>query len=804
VGDLTWRRAREERVRLAQARHRRRTRAERRDPEPFARAYFDAPWYAAQHPEAGPDPWRHYRATGIAAGFAPNPVFDVATYRFDHPDLASGDDPLVHWVLEGRWTDATPHPLFDPAWYRRAHPDIGATEPYLHYLTVGRAEGRATSAAVEPGTDIAGLRPALPVLDDPATARVTVIIPSYRRLAVTLRCLFALGRRTPPELRPRFLLTDDDPTRPVAAHLADIPGLALRANAQNLGFLRNVNAAAREATGEHLVLLNNDTVVEAGWLEALLAIVDRDPEVGLVGARLIEPDGRLQEAGVIMYRDGAGVPYGRGDDPDRHPYRYVREVDCVSGSCLLVRRSAWEGVGGFDEAYAPAFFEEYDLAYRLRRAGHRVVYQPAARIHHAGSATYGIETRDRQTLINGNRFRARFAAELATAHPGPDVEFLARERPHPGGVALVIDDRVPEPDRHAGALLTWQHLHLLQELGIRPVYLPFDGVVRQPWTARLEADGIEVLAPGVDPAAWLVDHGRFLDWVMVARPVPAERWIPGIRRWTDAALVYFTHDLHGLRERRRAELTGDPEAAEAARALDAVERSILSRADAVLTPSSAEVPVIREMAPGRYVGVLPPFVEPGLPPAADPPLDERTGVMFLGGFEHLPNIDAAEVLVRDVMPRVWAEVPEARVLIVGSDPTPDVLALAGDRVEVTGYVPDLGPVFARSRMTVSALRYGAGLKGKIVTSLEAGVPVVTTAIGNEGLDLRDGEEALLGETPDELAAAVVRLFREPGLAARLATGGHARVAQGFSREAVRTALRTALDEARRHRAAARG
>jgi glycosyltransferase involved in cell wall biosynthesis len=161
-------------------------------------------------------------------------------------------------------------------------------------------------------------------------------------------------------------------------------------------------------------------------------------------------------------------------------------------------------------------------------------------------------------------------------------------------------------------------------------------------------------------------------------------------------------------------------------------------------------------------------------------------------------------LVRDVMPRVWAEVPEARVLIVGSDPTPDVLALAGDRVEVTGYVPDLGPVFARSRMTVSALRYGAGLKGKIVTSLEAGVPVVTTAIGNEGLDLRDGEEALLGETPDELAAAVVRLFREPGLAARLATRGHARVAQGFSREAVRTALRTALDEARRHRAAARG
>ena len=804
VADRTWRRVRRVRGRIALARHRMRTRDLRRDPERFTRAYFDVAWYLGRHPDAAPDAWRHYRTTGVRSGLAPNPVFDVATYRYDHPGLGPEDDPLEHWVVEGRFAGSTPHPLFDAAWYRRAHADVGRAEPYLHYLSTGRAERRATSAAVDPGLDIADSRPSLPAPPaDPADVRVTVIVPAYGRLAVTLRCLHALGARTPAGIGVRFLLSDDGPSRPLADHLGAIAHLELRQNAANLGFLRNANAAAREAGGTYLVLLNNDTVVEPGWLEALLRPADADPSVGIVGARLLEPDGRLQEAGVIMYQDGAGVPYGRGDDPDRPAYRFLRDVDCVSGSCLLIRRSAWEEMGGFDERYAPAFFEEYDLCFRMRAAGHRVVYQPAARVHHAGSATYGIEVRDRQTRINGERFRRRWAAELAQAEAGPRQVLLARARRRPGGIALVIDDRVPEPDRHAGALLTWQHLHLLLELGITPIYLPDDGALRQPWVERLEADGIEVLAPDENMPAWLVDHGRHLDWVMVARPRVAERWLPLIDRWTDAAVVYFTHDLHFLRERRRADLTGDAAALDESRFLERLETRVLRTADAVLTPSSAEVGPITAIAPGRHVGVLPPIVEAGMG-LGSPPLAERHGVMFLGGFEHVPNIDAARLLVEEIMPRVWSQVPEATALIVGSDPTPAIRALAGDRVEVTGHVPDLGPVFARSRMTVSALRFGAGLKGKIVTSLEAGVPVVTTAIGNEGLDLIDGEEALIAETPDALAAAVVRLFQEEGLAERLAIAGQARVTRAFSRASARSALRAALDAARDHRDAERG
>ena len=798
---LTWRPAK----RLASAGQRKvlglRMWPVRRDPLAHALRYFDEGWYRTQVPGGlrDADAWTHYRTIGVGMGLAPNPVFDVPSYRFDHPDVAEwGGDALLHYVLRGRVTGATPHPLFDAAWYRRVHRDTGRMDPYLHYLTVGRQQRRATSSAVDAGTDIAAARLRFAVPDRIA---VTIIVPAYGNHALTYRCLYAVSTRTPARLRAHVMLADDDPGRPLGPLLGEVQGLEYRLNPVNLGFLRNCNAAAAAAMGDHLVFLNNDAVVQAGWLEALLEAASDGPRVGMVGGRLEGADGRLQEAGVIMYQDANGDPYGLGDDPDRPEYAFRRDVDCVSGACILVDRAAFEAAGGFDESFAPAFFEEYDLAFRLREQGHRIVYQPDCRVVHAGSATYGTQTRDRQTRINRARFVARWTAELAGQQRSASQMFLARERPHPGGVVLVIDDRVPETDRHAGALMTWQHIRLLEDRGCKVIYLPDDGVERQPYTHDLQRQGIEVLAPGVDMRAWLDDNGRYLDWVLVARPGVAERWLPLLRRWSGAAIVYFTHDLHFLRERRRYELTGEGRALNDSALLRTMEMRVLLSVDSALTPSSAEVPVIREMAPGIDVRVLGPYLSPSriVPPRGTPPLDHRHALMFLGGFDHLPNVDAAATLVHEVMPIVWRSAPDVRVLIVGNEPSPAVLALAGDRVEVTGFVPDLAPWYAQARVTVSPLRYGAGLKGKIVSSLEAGVPVITTTIGNEGLDLEPGVEALLGDTPDTLAAHVVRVFSEPGLAQTLADAGWQAIAQRFSRDRALVALTASLDAARAHR-----
>jgi GT2 family glycosyltransferase/glycosyltransferase involved in cell wall biosynthesis len=766
-------------------------------PERATSHLFDADFYRARYPDvagSGLDPLTHYRTIGALEGRAPNALFDVATYRYDHPDVADYDgDVLLHYVAVGRDRGATPHPLFDPAWYGAQQPDIGSRDPYEHYLHVGAPEGRAASAAVAPGSDLMSAPIVLPSAP-PDEARVTIVVSAFRHAALVRRCLAGIARHTPGDLGVRVLLADDDPAHPLAPLLADVEGLELVTNEQNLGFLRNCNAAAARATGDYIVFLNSDTVVLEGWLEACLDVALRDPHVGMVGARLLEPEGRLQEAGVVMFRDGWGYPFGRGDDPEAPAYTYVREVDAVTGACFMVRRVAWERLGGFDEAYAPAYFEEYELAFTMAAAGWKVLYQPAARVIHAGSASYGTAVRDRQTRLNHDRFTERWADELATRYEGPPDLFLARERPHRRGTVLVIDDKVPEYDRHAGALTIFQYLRLLVKEGFRVLYLPDDGQDREPYGEVLRQLGIEVLTGPFDAAAWFAEHGVHLDWVITARPYVTPRYLHHIRRRSRARVLYYPHDLHFLREQRRAEMTGDAGVLAESERLRAIETEIFRRVDCVLTPSEEEVPFIAELAPAAEIRVITPYFyrRGGTVPPADPPLEERRDVIFIGAYDHQPNVDAAIVLVREIMPLVWERVPDAHVALIGDFVPPEVAALAGERVSVPGHVPDLAPWWARARMSVSPLRYGAGVKGKIVASLEAGVPVVTTAVGNEGIALRPGVEALIGETPAELAAAIVRLYEEPETLTALARAGHAVIEGRFSEAHARDDLFTAM------------
>ena len=183
------------------------------------------------------------------------------------------------------------------------------------------------------------------------------------------------------------------------------------------------------ATGRHLLFLNNDTTVHPDWLAPLVRLADADPQVGMVGAKLLNTDGTLQEAGGAILSNGWGQLYGAGDDPALPQYNHVREVDVVVGACILVPRRAWDRVGGFDDRYAPAFYEEFDLAFALRDAGMRVLYQPASQVTHHGSNSYGAEARDRQSLLNHARFCAKWA-RLLPGQPAPGAApFQQRERP---------------------------------------------------------------------------------------------------------------------------------------------------------------------------------------------------------------------------------------------------------------------------------------------------------------------------------------------------------------------------------------
>ncbi len=761
------------------------------DPHPL----FESAWYAARHGVPLEEALPHYLCQGIIEGGAPNRLYDPAGYLSEYRDArASGLDAFTHFLKHGQAAGHDPHAFFETAWYIANTPGWrqSGLSPLAHYLRVGAAQGAACTGLLGALNGFSLDQPL--VLPERADPEVSVVIPAYGHYFQTLRCLYALAAHSGDTVGYETILIDDDPSNSLAPFLAGVPGLRLEQNARNLGFLHSCNRAAGLARGWHIVFLNNDTLVQPGWLAPLLQPVRDDPRVGIVGCKLLNADGSIQEAGGILFSDGWGCSFGRGEPATLPEFNYVRDVDVVVGAAFLVRREVFAAVGGFDRRYAPAFYEEFDLAFEVRRAGFRVVYQPASAVIHLGSTSYGPAQRDSQSRRNHAQFCLKWAAVLPQQPDRQMPMFLARQRPGCLGTILMIDDKVPEYDRHAGALTIFQYVGLLIGIGMRIVYWPADATAREPYTTRLQQMGVEVLYAPVTLASWLDRYGSQLHAVWTARPDVTAPLLDLLRSTTDAPILYYPHDLHFLREMRRYRLDGDLDALVESNRVRRLEMAIFDEVDVVMTPSATEAAVIDAAVPDATVRVIPPYIYPentaATPDSAA--FAARRDVLFVGGFAHPPNVDAALWLAHTIMPLVWRDAPDAQLLLVGDAPTAEIRALAGERVLVTGQVPDLDPWYARARLSASPLRYGAGVKGKVVSSLQAGIPVVTTAIGNEGIALEDGTEVLLGETAEALASAIARLLADPELCARLSASGAAVVRRRFGQAQARAIMQDIL------------
>ena len=229
--------------------------------------------------------------------------------------------------------------------------------------------------------------------------RASIVIPVYGQFTHTLACLRALAEH-PPQLPFEVIVVDDGSSDETPELLPRVGGLRYHRRAANGGFIAACNDGAGLAHGDCLVLLNNDTVPQPGWLDALLATFDQHPGTGLVGAQLLYPDGRLQEAGGVVFSDGNAWNYGRFGDPADPRYAHVRDIDYASGAAIAIPRELFLQLGGFDARYAPAYYEDTDLAFAVRAAGFRVLYQPAARVVHDDGPV--LTEAERRAAANGH------------------------------------------------------------------------------------------------------------------------------------------------------------------------------------------------------------------------------------------------------------------------------------------------------------------------------------------------------------------------------------------------------------------
>lgn len=665
----------------------------------------------------------------------------------------------------------------------------------LHHLDAPAAQVAPPS---EPGRSAVADPPAnpepveLPTTDQPLAS---IIVPVFNKLSFTAACLRSLVEHTPAGDW-EVIVVDDCSSDETPEYLAACRGIRVIRNPKNAGFIRSCNAGAEAALGEFLIFLNNDTTVTAGWLDALLDTFKRIDNAGVVGARLVYPNGRLQEAGGIIFNDASGWNYGRGDDPDLPQYNFVCDADYVSGACLAIRRADFKALGGFDTRFIPAYYEDTDLCFQVRAMGKRVIYQPAATIiHHEGisSGTDESSGTKRYQAVNRDKFRQKWERMLAD-HPPPapdhgrvDAVRHLRHRQQRGRV-LLVDAVTPQPDHDSGSVRIMAMMTLLRELGFQVSFMPENKAWVDGYSRALQQAGIELLyAPRIASLdTWLDEHGHDIDLVIVSRHYVLAPILGMLRRQCPRArLVFDTVDLHFLREEREAEVTGSKEIATRAAETRRQELALIENSDLTLVVSAVEQELLATLLPQAEVHVISNIHQVH---GCRQGWSERRDLMFVGGFQHIPNIDAAQWLVEEIFPLVRQQIPAIQLHLIGSRMPADILAIDAPGVQVHGFVEDLQPYLDGCRLSLAPLRYGAGVKGKVNQAMSHGLPVVATACAAEGMFLEHRRDVMIADDAERFAECIVEAYNDEALWQRLSHGSLDNVRRHFSMQAARQAL----------------
>lgn len=695
----------------------------------------------------------------------------------------------------------------------RASAEIRAQESaaWARVLEAGLADMASTSAdaaallASRTRIPVAGLE--FEVHEAPL---VSILVTSYGKFDQTRACLESIqaaGAGVPFEV----VLVEDASGEVDMDRFASVPGLRYKRNDTNLGFLRSVNAALPELRGEYVHLLNNDTTVRLGWLDGLLRSFAIFQDCGIAGSMLVYPDGRLQEAGGIIWSDGSGCNLGRDGDASDPAHASVREVDYVSGASIMLRTAVFRDLDGFDERYAPAYYEDTDLAFRLRERGLRTYYQPGSVVVHQEGLSHGTDVGGggkAWQARNHQVFRERWAAELQRAQvaPGEHVQ-LARSRAQLKKMVLVVDALPPHTDVDAGSRAMWQFMRQLWLHGLEVKFWSHQREDDQRYLDLLSMHAIEVAGNGTGGRAfegWLQANGRYLDYVVLSRPHVASDTINDVRRHSNARILYYGHDVHHLRLQREREVLGDGGDAGgvAMKMMQEMERRIWADADLVLYPSVEETACVREWQQAKgargAAATIPLFAYEApapLPEAAQDVLRGRDTVLFVGGFQHAPNADGIVWFAEEVWPLVRRERAGLRLVVIGANPSERMLALAGDGIEVTGAVSESGlmAAYARARAVVVPLRFGAGMKGKVLEAMHLGVPCITTSVGAQGL----GDAACLAVADDApgMVDAIVRAADDDAWWMEASKAGRDFIGARFSPPALWEAIAPVVDDA---------
>lgn len=588
---------------------------------------------------------------------------------------------------------------------------------------------------------------------------VSIIIPVHDHFGYTYACLRSILVNTV-KVDYEVIIADDHSTD-LTTQIEDIVrGIRVIRNKEDLFFLKNCNNAAKSAKGRYILFLNNDTQVRYNWLYPLVDLMGKDESIGLVGSKLIFPDGRLQEAGGIVWCDGKAVGYGCGKDHRSPEFNYVKEVDHLSGASIMIRRDLWKEINGFDESFEPVYYGDIDLAFMVRKHGRKVVYQPASVVVCFGTISKGRNVQKgikRSQSIDEGRFVDKWKCELLDQERSGDI-FTARERKQKKKTILFISGNVPTYDKDAGSKTILNYMKLFLKTNYLVKLLPLDFYKMEPYTCQLQQMGIEVLYGDLIKSRlneWIIKNQKDIEYAFINYPDPAYKIIDILRR-TNIKIRYYGHDLHFLRLRRQYEIKHNSDSLQTSNIFLKKEGEIIKKSECVYYPSEVEVEIVKRQFGKENVKQISPYMYDDVDIEGYDP-EKREGMMFIGG-DHYPNEDAMLWFLTEIYPKVYRE-RKIPFYLVGANQSSQIKHLSIDGMINLGYLSEdeLNDLYHKVRMAVIPLRFGAGIKGKVIDALYHGVPIVSTSVGIEGIPTA---EAVVdaSDTAEEFKDRIIGLY----------------------------------------------
>jgi len=602
-----------------------------------------------------------------------------------------------------------------------------------------------------------------------ANSEVSIIIHNVNDVKLLLNCLFYIDkfdRNIPKEI----IVINSKSNDETQNYLEKIKGIIIIEHEESIGLTKSINLAIENAKGKFIYLLDSHVLVQENYLSRLIEVFNIKENVGSVGSKMISIDNTIIETGNLVFENSEIVELGKSEAIDAPQFNFLRKVDFCAGSLLLRKTKENGDLNLLNENFSSPYFAEADFCLKLNKEENQdIYYHPLSEVVCFNNSFKAENNTDRKVFAD--HWNSYFINKKYVK--SEKINYNAHYKtPN----FIFLEENMPKPDQDSGSRRFMEIIKILQRNGHHIVLAVkhFDETKDSDYITYFQNAGVEICKDYVNAQNKIVkvedqvvNTLSYIDVIWIFRPLGFNHWYNLIKdKISGQKIIYDMVDLHYLRLERENNYIDvvTKEREKEISFFKEKEYAGMNISDAVISISDEEKNTVSENGVKKDKIFTVSNIHK---PVENVPLSfsEREGLLFIGGYNHLPNIDAVKFLHDQIMPLVWAKNNQIKIFILGPDFPADLKEkYHSDRFQILGYQETVDFWFENSRVFVAPLRYGAGVKGKIGQALEFKLPVITTGIGAEGMSLEDAKTALISdENPQNFADKILELYDNENL-----------------------------------------